>query len=94
LKPLNLLQNLKTELGFFLEKHVGKMALFFVHAVEAKRSIESWVRDIGVKGANTPFMTSRTDGLTDCEFPIKSGSGLSSSLRLSCPHGESLSKLV
>jgi hypothetical protein len=88
LKPLNLLQNLKTELGFFSEKHVGKTALFFVHVVEAEKSTESLGRDTGVRDVNTPFMISRTDGLTNCELVIRSGSGFSSSLRLSCLQGK------
>jgi hypothetical protein len=89
---LNLLRKLKTELGFFSEKHVGKMALFFVHAVEAEKFIESLGGDTDVRDVNIPFMTSRTDGLANCEFLIRSGFGLSSSLRLNCLQGESLSK--
>jgi hypothetical protein len=64
LNPLNLLQNLKAELGCFSKKRVGKMGSFFVHVVGVEKTIELQVKDTGVKGANTPSMISRIDGLT------------------------------
>jgi hypothetical protein len=57
----------------FSEKHVGEMALFCVHAIEGEKSVESSARDTDVRDVNIPFMISRTDGLANCEFLIRSG---------------------
>jgi hypothetical protein len=72
---LNLLRNLKTERDFFLENRVGKMALFFVHAVEAEKSMELLANGIGANGANIPFMISRTDGLMNLIYRLRNGCG-------------------
>jgi len=57
------------------------MVPFFLYDVEVEKSIELLVKDTDVKGENTPFMISRTDGLTSFVSPTRNGSGLSSSLK-------------
>jgi hypothetical protein len=59
---LNLLLNLKTGRDFSLKKRVGKMGLFFVHAVEAEKSIGLPADDTDANDVNTPSTTSRIDG--------------------------------
>jgi hypothetical protein len=57
-----LLLNLKIERDFSLKKRVGKMGLFFVHAVEAEKSIGSLADDTDANDVNIPSTTSRIDG--------------------------------